>query len=170
MTTQNVDDLNPRILGIIRENNPTRLVVFSGNSYTSLNNLLATKILDDNYVIGNFHVYNPWKFSGLCIQPWGSKKDIYTLKWLYQRAHRWSTTHNIPVTINEFGAAKYDANNPDNICNQNERLSYLKTHVKFARKYGISATVWDDGGMFSLYNRAKNTWTEDKDALVQDND
>jgi len=66
--------------------------------------------------------------------------------------------------------AKYGSNKPDKICNQYERLSYLKTHVKFAKKYGISATVWDDRGMFSLYSRAKNTWTEDKDALVQGND
>jgi endoglucanase len=169
MTKQDVDDLNPRILGVIREHNPTRLVVYSGNNYTSLHNLLTTKKLSDNYVIGNFHAYSPWEFAGLCKKSWGSKKDIHTLKWIYKRAHVWSTKHDIPVTINEFGVAKYNANRPENICSQKERISYLQTHVKFSKKYGIAVTVWDDGGIFSLYNRRKNTWTEDKDALVEAN-
>lgn len=170
MTADNINELNQRILQIIRIKNPTRLVIFSGNSYTPLSSLLATKILKDNYIIGNFHAYTPWEFAGLCQQSWGTKSDIASLKYIYQKAYNWSKKNNIPVMINEFGVAKYNMKQPEKICAQKDRLLYLKTHVGFAKQYGISATVWDNGGEFSLYNRAKNTWTEDKNVIIQDND
>jgi len=37
MTVAQVDDLNARILDIIRVENPTRIVIYSGNMYSNIN-------------------------------------------------------------------------------------------------------------------------------------
>ena len=171
MTIEQVNDLNPRILEIIRRTNPTRLVVFAGNDYTPLESLWETEIPaeNDNYLIGNFHSYDPWSFAGQCSQWWGSDEDLAKLEALYQDAEVWSQAHNIPVTVNEFGVAHFDFVNPANQCDGDARLAYLDAHVTFAKHYGLSATFWDDAGTFGSYNRSENYFGPEKDVLVAPN-
>jgi len=171
LTSANVDRLNERVLEIIRRVNPTRLVVFSGNGFTPLNALLSAAIpdTDDDYLIGNFHAYDPWPFAGQCLRGWGTESDKDELENIYKQAQAWSLENNIPLTINEFGAAKFDFTAPNNICELEDRLQYLESHVEFATDYGISATFWDDAGSFSTYDRATGTWGPEKDILVAPN-
>lgn len=169
MTVADVDDLNPRILAIIRETNPTRLAVFSGNGYTPVDSLLSAAIPQDDYLIGNFHSYDPWPFGGQCTRSWGTEQDYADLENIYQRANTWSEQHDIPVMVNEFGAAHYDFTAPENVCNQEARLAYLGAHASFAIQYGFGASVWDDGGSFEVYRRGENTWRPAKDVLVAPN-
>ncbi|MEL6846223.1 MAG: glycoside hydrolase family 5 protein, partial [Bacteroidota bacterium] len=63
MTVAEVDDLNQRILGIIRQTNPTRIVIYSGNRWSNSAELLNAAIPNDNYIIGYYHAYDPWQFS-----------------------------------------------------------------------------------------------------------
>lgn len=169
MSVAEVDDLNPRILNIIRENNPTRLVVFSGNGYTPVDALLEAAVLQGDYLIGNFHSYDPWPFGGQCVRSWGTDEDHAALRNIYQRANDWSELHDIPVMVNEFGAAHYDFTAPQNVCNQEARLLYLGAHANLAIEYGFGASVWDDGGSFEVYQRGTNTWRPAKDVLVAPN-
>jgi endoglucanase len=171
LSSANVDQLNTRVLEIIRRVNPTRLVVFSGNGFTPLNALLSAAIpdSDDEYLIGNFHAYDPWPFAGQCLRGWGTESDKDELENIYKQAQTWSIENNIPVTVNEFGAAKFDFTAPENVCELDERLQYLESHVEFATEYGISATFWDDAGSFSTYDRATGEWGPEKDILVAPN-
>ena len=171
LTIDNVNEINTRVLDIIRRANPTRLVVFSGNGFTPIDSLLATAIpdIDDDYLIGNFHAYDPWPFAGQCLRSWGTAADIAELGDIYQRAHNWSVEHDIPVTVNEFGVAHYDFTAPENICDEDDRLKYIKAHVNFATKHGIAATFWDDAGSFSTYERTTNSWGPEKNILVAPN-
>jgi len=168
LSVEEVDTLNSRALTIIRNQTSNRLVIFAGNEWSNIDALLLANIPDiqDPFIIGNFHSYDPWQFAGICTQSWGSDDDKLQLEKIYQKAQNWSLTHNIPVMVNEFGAAKYDFNAPDNVCQQSQREDYLRTHVQFANSYGIAATFWDDGGSFSSYERAENTWGPEKDILV----
>jgi len=171
LTVTNVDEINVRVLDIIRRANPTRLVVFSGNGFTPIDALLTAAIPDENddYLIGNFHAYDPWPFAGQCLRSWGSDADIVDLGNIYQKAHNWSVEHNIPVTVNEFGVAHFDFTAPENICDEGDRLKYIEAHVNFATEHGIGATFWDDAGSFSSYNREDNSWGPEKDILVAPN-
>jgi endoglucanase len=169
MTTAQVNELNARVLDIIRASNPQRLVVFSGNGFTSVDRLLEAAVPDDDYLIGNFHSYDPWEFAGQCTRSWGSQADIDALADIYQRAHHWSQENNVPVMVNEFGAAHYDYLQPDNVCDQTSRLAYLQAHVNLASEKGFAATVWDDGGSFVIYHRADGSWEAEKDTLVSPN-
>lgn len=171
LSVENVDEINEHILEIIRRVNPTRLVVFSGNGFTPIDSLLSAAIPDteDNYLIGNFHAYDPWPFAGQCTRSWGTTADIDELEAIYKKAKNWSDENNIPVTVNEFGVAHYDFTAPENICDLDDRLKYIEAHVNFATKYGIAATFWDDAGSFSTYDRSDNSWGPEKDILVAPN-
>lgn len=169
MSIADANNANARILPIIREMHPNRNIVFSGHGFTPLDSLLATDIPNDDHLIGNFHSYDPWPFAGQCIISWGNAQDFANLENLYIQAKAWSVEHNIPVTVNEFGAAHYDFTSPENICSETERLAYLKAHVTFATAHGIAATVWDDNGSFGIYDRLKGTWGAEKDVLVSKN-
>jgi len=87
MTRTQVDDLNERILGIIRVTNPTRLVIYGGNEWANSNELLNAAIPDDDYVIGYYHAYDPWRFSGQGIGTWGTPNDYQQVTDKYQSVH-----------------------------------------------------------------------------------
>lgn len=171
LTIDNVNEINVRVLNIIRRTNPTRLVVFSGNGFTPIDSLLAAAIpdTDDGYLIGNFHAYDPWPFAGQCLRRWGTAADITELGDIYQKAHTWSVENDIPVTVNEFGVAHFDFTAPENVCDESDRLKYIEAHVNFATEYGIAATFWDDAGSFSTYDRTEYSWGPEKDVLVAPN-
>jgi endoglucanase len=171
LTTANVDELNTRVLEIIRRVNPTRLVVFSGNGFSPINALLSATAPDteDEYLIGNFHAYDPVPFARQCLQRWGTESDKDALENIYIQAQTWSIENDIPVTVNEFGAAKFDFTAPENACELEDRLQYLGSHVEFATKYGISATYWDDADGFGVYDRINGVWGPEKDILVAPN-
>jgi endoglucanase len=166
MTATDVDQLNSTMLAILRESNPTRTVVFSGNGFTPVDSLLSAAVPDDPHLIGNFHSYDPWPFAGQCTRSWGSTEDRAQLAAIYQKAADWSARTAIPVMVNEFGAAHYDYLLPQNVCDPQARLEYLSAHVEQARAKGIAATVWDDNGSFQIYRRQQGTWGEEKAVLL----
>ena len=171
MTITDVNEVNPRILSIIRNENPNRLVVFSGHGYTPIDSLLSIDIPDvqDKFLIGNFHSYDPWQFAGQCQRSWGTDDDKLQLRQIYQQASDWAIINQIPVMVNEFGAAKFDFTQPENVCDLSDRLAYLTHHVNLANEYGIAGSFWDDGGSFSTFDRTNNTWGSEKDVLVSKN-
>ena len=167
MSTVEVDQLNSTILAILRESNPTRAVVFSGNGFTPVDSLLSAAVPNDAHLIGNFHSYDPWPFAGQCTRSWGSADDRAQLAAIYQKAADWSANTGIPVMVNEFGAAHYDYLLPENVCDPQARLEYLGAHVAQARMKGIAVTVWDDNGSFQIYRRQERAWGDEKAVLLE---
>ncbi len=172
LSVEQLNMLNKRTLKIIRNQTSNRLAIFSGNEWSNIDALLAIETPDqqDNFLIGNFHSYDPWNFAGNCTEKWGAESEKEQLKAIYQKAQNWSSTRNVPVMVNEFGVAKYDFEKPENTCNQSQREDYLDSHVNYATEFGVAATFWDDGGSFSSYDRATNTWGPEKDILVKNNE
>ncbi len=158
MTVAEVDDLNARTLGIIRQTNSTRLVIFGGNQYANSAELLAAAIPDDPYLIGYYHSYDPWEFAGLGNGTWGTESDYRALDQQFASVDAWSTANDVPVHLSEFGvvlAADY-----------NSRMRWYAAYVEASLRYGFAFSVWDDGGMFGILNRAENSWPEVKDILI----
>lgn len=155
-----INQLNMRAIDIIRNQTSNRIIIYAGNEWSALDDLFNAAIPypDDGYLIANFHSYDPWNFAGICVQPWGSDNDKTNMESHYMRAKNWSDTNGIPIMMNEFGSAKFDFQNPQNVCASSERADYLRTSVAMIKKYGIAATFWDDGGSFSTYDRSTNTW------------
>lgn len=166
MTMAQTNAANVRILNIVRATNPTHSAVFSGNGYTPYDALIAADIPDDKYLIGNFHSYNPWEFGGQCKRRWGTAEDKAQLRDIYQQVANWSAKHNVPATVNEFAAARYDWENPENICNLDDRTHYFKAHIESQKEFGIPGTIWDDDGSFRFYDRKTGTWDNALKSLV----
>lgn len=157
LTRGNVDELNARVLGIIRETNPTRVVIFSGNEWAGLDQLVAAAIPNDPYLMGYFHSYDPWPFAGEASGTWGAS-EFSGLQQRMARAADWSASTGIPVMISEFGAV-HDADRAS-------RLRFYAAYTEEALRHGIPFQVWDDGGNFGLLNRSTGTWNEATDLLL----
>ena len=158
MSKENVDELNRDILKIIRKNNPQRIVIYGGHSWSNSNHLLSAEVLNDQYIIGYFHSYDPWEFAGKGNGLWGSEFDVNQIKNKFKAVKDWSEVNSIPVIISEFGAI-HD-------CDYNSRMLHYFTYVKEAVSNGFAFQAWDDGGQFKIYNRNARTWPEVKDILI----
>lgn len=158
MTTAQINDLNFRVLSIIRKSNPTRIVIYSGKDYSGLDFMIEAAIPADNYIMAYFHSYDPWSFAGQGNGVWGSEADRNAIAAMFRKAGDWSDAHDIPVMISEFGAVKP--------CEYNSRMLHYYTYVTEAINSNIAFQAWDDGGDFGIYNRAQRTWPETKDILV----
>lgn len=158
MTVAEVDDLNARILAIIREKNPTRIVIYGGNEWANSPELLNAAIPNDNYLIGYYHAYDPWQFSGLGSGTWGTANDYQQMNNKYQSVKNWSASNNIPVFHSEFGAVL--------TCDYNSRMRIYAHNVEQCLVNNFAFAVWDDGGDFGILNRSNDTWPEVKDILM----
>ena len=159
MTREEVDDLNARILSIIRVENPTRLVIYSGNEYSNVAQLLAAAVPDDDYIVAYFHSYDPWEFAGLGGGTWGTAAQRATVRQRFTEVAEWSASTGVPVVISEFGAVR--------IADELSRQVFYATYVEEALRAGFAFQVWDDGGDFRIYNRVADTWPVELDLLIR---
>jgi aryl-phospho-beta-D-glucosidase BglC (GH1 family) len=156
MSAAQVDDLNARILGIIRKENPTRIVVFSGNEYSGADQMMAAAVPDDKFLMAYFHCYDPWSFAGEAQGTW-TADDLAKLRAKLDAVAAWSKKTGIPVMMSEFGAVR--------MCDPDSRRLFYRSYAEEARKRSIAWQVWDDGGNFTIYQRSARQWTEIKDLL-----
>ncbi|MEZ4696709.1 MAG: cellulase family glycosylhydrolase [Rhodothermales bacterium] len=159
MTREEVDDLNARVLEIIRRTNPTRIVIYSGNEYSSRATMMAAAVPDDDYLIAYFHQYDPWEFAGLGNGTWGSSAQQTALRNSLDEVAAWSASTGIPVVLSEFGALQD--------CDYNSRQLFFAKYVEESLKHGIPFQLWDDGGMFAIYDRSDRSWNvEARDVIA----
>ncbi|HKM92442.1 MAG TPA: cellulase family glycosylhydrolase [Prolixibacteraceae bacterium] len=171
LTLANINELNARVLNIIRKTNPSRIVLFSGHKYANSDEMMAASIPNDPYLIGYFHSYDPWSFAGEANGTWGTTSDRNQLKSKFDKVQAWSEKNNIPVTINEFGAIKqFRDGSTTRINDYNSRMYHYAAYVEEALNHNFSFNVWDDGGDFGIYERAQHDWSEVKDILIYTSD
>lgn len=158
MTLADTDDMNARVLPIIRRTNPTRLVLYSGAEYSSRPQLMAAQIPDDPYVMGYYHSYDPYRFGLEGEGTWGSASDRNRLRSEFDQVAAWSATNDVAVVLSEFGAI--------NTADYNSRMRFYGAFVVEATRVGIPFQAWDDGGDFEIYQRAGRDWNDLKDILI----
>ena len=149
MVIDNLNALNKRILGIIRETNPTRLVVYAGAGYSSKDDLKNVQVPDssDRYLIANFHCYDPWSWvsSKDASVTWGTDSDVKAIKALFDDIANFMASKNIPLMVNEFGTPA--------LHEYNSRMTFYQTYYENALTHGMASFAWDDGGDFRTYDR-----------------
>lgn len=161
LTQEQLDGLNKEALAIIRKNNPTRVCIFTGRGWSSLNDLEKTVVPDpnDKYLMGTYHSYSPWPFAGEGKRAWGSKEDYASMDDEFKKATAYSKKYNVPVFIGEFGAMHQ--------CDYNSRMKHYAHYVENIQKYNLPSAAWDDGGyLFKVYERKSKTWDDAKDILA----
>ena len=158
MTVAEVDDLNQRVLSIIRRSNPDRMVVFGGNAYSNVDELLAAAVPDDENLIAYFHAYDPYSFAGEARGTWGTDEDYAALAERFARVATWSDSTGVPIYLSEFGAVLQ--------ADYNSRMRFYAAYTENAVRHGFAFAVWDDGGMFRILDRDSLTWPPVKDVLI----
>lgn len=167
-----LNQMNQRILSIIRNTNPTRIVLYGGHMWSNSSELIAAQIPNDDYIIGYFHSYDPWSFAGEANGKWGSTSDRNALKSKFDQVQAWSEKNNVPVTLNEFGAISQFTDGDGNIRvnDYNSRMKHYAAYVEEAINHNFSFNAWDDGGDFRIYQRESRQWNEIKDILIYTSD
>jgi hypothetical protein len=159
--TNQVDQINARIVPIIRSNNPTRIIIYGGPG-TQLNRLKTAIIPpNDAYLMGSFHTYLPSVFALDGLGTWGTAAERQVVTNLFADAAAWSQQNNIPILLGEFGTI-------GNI-DRPSREIYIATHVGEASRTGIAPCVWHDFGNFSIYNPNNSLatrWSYVKDVIM----
>ncbi len=158
LSMANVNDLNARIIPIMRKTNPTRIILFSGYEWSNSYDLTAAAIPNDSLLIGYYHSYDPYPFGLIGTGSYGSASDINTTIQKFNQVTSWSIQHHIPAVLSEFGAM--------DTCDYNSRMCYYATVTRQALAHSMPFEAWEDGGDFKIYNRAQHTWTEVKDILI----
>jgi endoglucanase len=107
-----VDDLNTmnkKILPIIRQTNPFRVVFFGGLGYMGpgwlTQNPDAMLLPDDPYVAVEIHNYDPWQYAGgtPTQSSWGSPSDVADLHAWVNSTVAWAARKNRSIYYGEFG-------------------------------------------------------------------
>lgn len=161
LTQEQVDNVNKNVLEIIRKKNPTRITIYSGCTWGSLNDLKKTVVPDstDKYLMGTYHSYSPWNFAGEGNGTWGTNKDKKAMENEFADLLEYSKKYDVPVLIGEYAA--------NHRCEYNARMQHYAYYMENIQKHKIAGTTWDDGGhRFKIYDKETGTWDDAKDILV----
>jgi len=159
MSSMNVDELNARIIQIIRKTNPTRNVLFSGYRWSNSLELIQAAVPNDNFIIGYWHSYDPYPFGLVGTGTYGSDADIAATKKEFDDVVTWANGHkNLPTVLSEFGYIKD--------CEYNSRMCAYATVTEQAQIHDMPFMAWEDGGNFKFYDRTQHTWSEIKDVII----
>jgi endoglucanase len=157
LTPEKWNDFFAEALGIIRESNPTRVVLLGTAEYGGLAGVRHLQIPDDPYIILSVHYYNPFEFThqGASWVGDGSTAWLGT-KWYDTEAERqtiinefsytkqFAGEHNLPVHVGEFGAYS----NAD----MDSRVRWTTFLARWFEEQGFSWAYWEFSAGFGIYN------------------
>jgi endoglucanase len=155
----NLRNMTSKAYKKIRAVDGKRIVIIGGNQWFGANEMANTwpNLNDvgaglDQYLMAEFHHYNPWTFNG---DNQGDYADNWTdadISEPMDTMLSWSNSvgNGMPVYIGEWGSgwgSRYKTFSCNNI-----RQFYQKLHAKYASSKGMPTTVWDDGGWFKIFD------------------
>eukprot|EP00039_Didymoeca_costata_P005446 m.81725 g.81725 ORF g.81725 m.81725 type:complete len:813 (+) comp12823_c0_seq3:113-2551(+) len=160
MNSSQLNAMNAATLPIMRNLNPTRIVLFGGLQFMNPNWILDnpdTLVFpkSDPYVMLEVHNYDPFKYAGPnpTDHNWGSEEDKQALQTWIASLKTWAEERKISVLYGEFGVT--GAQTP-----ATGRLLWYQLHREYALAAGFAMMAWDDDGNFKLFDRATGVWNE----------
>ena len=157
--------LQRQAIEIIRQENPTRIVMLGGEEWSGIRTLGTNLSSDDPNVIYTFHYYDPFSFTHQQAtwlgddmpkgkRGWGSKADRAELAQAVTIASDFRAATGKPIFLGEFGA-----NAPIDNKQRVKWAGAVKTAMEAA---DIPWCLWSYDNTFALYSR-ETGW--DKDML-----
>lgn len=141
-------------------NNKTRFLMIApyAATSTSYQAMTALEIPDDDRIIVEVHVYNPYNLAlgddmSYTDFDANAKKE---LDWVFDNINKAYISKGIPVIIDECGYT--------NKGKQDERIKAYKYMITKAKSYGIPCVIWDNGvtgeggEKFGFINRTTCEW------------
>lgn len=147
-------------LAVVRESNPTRVVLIGPSYWNSVHDLPKLRMPKDDAVILAIHNYEPFEFThqgaswipmkfpvgAPCCNDAQRKRINDSL----EQARRWSLANGIPVHLGEFGA--YSA------APMESRAAYTRIVRDAAEARGFGWTYWELASSFGVYSPKDHAW------------
>jgi endoglucanase len=155
-----------QLLGIVRQTNPTRIVVVGPTHWNSLKDLPLFKLPADPNLLVTFHYYEPFHFThqgatwaGEEVKhlhgiTWGTAADRAVVASDFDQVAAWSKANNRPILLGEFGA--YDkSGTPLDL-----RVAYIEADRREAERHGFGWAYWQFEGDFVVWDMPNQRWIE----------
>lgn len=102
-----LNDWYRSVVPIIRQSNPTRVLLFNGDNWGTASTLKNVEIPAETgkYFMGDFHYYLPMGFTHQGNLPWkGEIAHKNTVQSEFDKALAWSKQYGVPVVCTEWGS------------------------------------------------------------------
>lgn len=155
-----------QLLGIVRQSNPTRIIVVGPTHWNSLADLPLLKLPPDSNLLVTFHYYEPFHFThqgatwaGEEVKhlrgiTWGTEADRAALRTDFDKVATWSEANHRPILLGEFGA--YDkSGTPLDL-----RALYVGAVRSEAERHGFGWSYWQFEGDFVVWDMPNQRWVE----------
>ena len=161
-----------QVLGIVRQTNPTRIVVVGPTHWNSLKDLPLLQLPTDPNLLVTFHYYEPFHFThqgagwveetkNLHGITWGSDTDRAALRADFDTVAAWSAANHRPILLGEFGA--YDKSGTP----MDLRVAYTNAIRCEAEGHRFGWDYWQFDSDFVAWDIKANGWVKPiKDALI----
>ncbi|MBV9528464.1 MAG: glycoside hydrolase family 5 protein, partial [Sphingomonas sp.] len=143
----------PQLLALVRQSNPTRIVVVGPTSWNSSKELPTLQLPDDRNLLVTFHYYEPFHFThqgaswagdvkNLHGIIWGSDADRAAVAADFDQVAAWSRANDRPILLGEFGAYE-KSGTPEKL-----RVAYTAAVRGEAERHGFGWSYWQFEGDF----------------------
>ncbi|HJP68886.1 MAG TPA: glycoside hydrolase family 5 protein [Sphingomicrobium sp.] len=159
-------------LAIVRQTNPTRIVVVGPTHWNSLKDLPLLRLPADPNLLATFHYYEPFHFThqgapwvqetkNLHGISWGSEAERAALRQDFDTVAAWSAANRRPVLLGEFGA--YDkSGTPISL-----RVAYTNAVRCEAERHRFGWAYWQFDSDFIVWDMKASGWVKPiRDALI----
>jgi len=164
------NELAARALNVVRQTNPTRIVVIGPTLWNSANALSKLVLPNDPHLIVTVHNYAPFEFTHQ-----GAEWESRAAAWLgtpccsalqqtkvrapLDVAAAWSVRQRYPIYLGEFGAYGKAA--------MPARAAFTRLMRDEAEKRGMSWSYWEFAAGFGVYDPVARAWRAPlKEALL----
>ncbi len=152
------NDLVSRAVRVIRQTNPTRVLVIGPTHWNSANDLAQLELPHDPNLVLTVHSYEPFTFTHQGAE-WISPKlptgvtccdaaQTRTITQLLDKAQTQATLKGYPVFVGEFGAYS--------TAPLAARVNYLSTMRQQMAQRGMPWTYWELAAGFGVYDPVQN--------------
>ncbi|ASB47982.1 cellulase family glycosylhydrolase [Alkalitalea saponilacus] len=172
ITPQMWNDMFADALEVIRETNPTRVVLMGTAEFGGLSGVRHIELPEDDYLILSVHYYNPFQFTHQGAD-WveGDADEWLGTKWYdtveernfiineFNYTIQFSNDNDVPIHVGEFGVYSR--------ADMESRARWTTFVARWFEEQGFSWAYWEFSSSFGIYNRNTGNYrTELVDALL----
>ncbi len=162
MTIERTDQLNRRLLNIVRQHNPGRWVIIGSAGWGNLDALMKSNPPRDPRVMTTFHFYDPFEFThqGATWVPganyptgvkWSARsEERAAIASELDKAARWRDKTRMPMLLGEFGAI--------NKADTTSRARWAEVVRVESERRQIGWCYWEYATGFPAFDLKANSW------------
>lgn len=154
--------LHQNIIKIVRDSNPTRIIMVGPMEWNSPRGLSKLGNLSDKNLIIQIHNYDPFEFTHQGVSylpiklPIGisccSDAQRKTISDAFDTAQQWSKKNGYPIYLGEFGVSRQ--------ADVGSRGRYIAIVRDEAEKRGFGWSYWELASSFGVFDAEKKIWNE----------